>query len=1199
MPGETRTETRTLCPYCGVGCGLIARTEGGRLEQVEGDPLYPVNHGRTCRKPLELSHAVHARDRATVPLVRERRDVRFREAGWDEAMPSLAARLEAIISEHGPDSVAFYVSGQLLTEDYYAWNKLVKGYLATNNLDSNSRLCMSSAVAGYKGAFGSDGPPPAYADLGLADTFLLLGTNTAACHPIVWSRIRDRLAEGAFAVCADPRLTATARECGLHLPVRPGTDLALLNAMLHVIERDGLIDEQHVRRHTSGIEDALAVAREWTPERAQEVCGVPAADIEHAARRFAGPGRAMVLWSMGANQSTVGTLKNRALINLCLASGQIGRPGTGPLSLTGQPNAMGGRETGGLSTLLPGYRAVESTADREQIERHWQIAPGSISERPGLAAVELFDALADGTVKAVWIMATNPLVSLPDSARARAALERAELVVVQDAHHPTETSALAHAVLPAAAWPEKEGAMTNSERRVGLVRRALEPPGEALPDWRIAALLAAELGFGDAFAWESEAAVYDEFAACTAGRPCDVSGLSHERLRRAGSVQWPCPAGVESTGTERLYADGRCATPDGRARFAATPHSGPADPTTDARPLTLTTGRVAEHWHTLSRTGKAPALAAAAGEPVLEIHPADAANAGVADGEPARIESARGELVARARLDDTLPRGVAFAPFHWGALNAPAGGGQANAATVRAVDPVSAQPELKAAAVAVGRAKPQRRGSTRCGGANGGGPARAAPRPQRLVVIGTGMAGLETVEELLRRRPGDEWRVTMLGEEPGPAYNRIQLSKLLAGTAGAGALLLRPAAWYAERGVDLRGGSPAAEIDTERRVVRDLSGGRHPYDALVIATGSRPFVPPIPGAELPHVQRFRTRTDASGLADGAGRGLAAVVIGGGLLGLEAAAGLHARGAEVTVVEAADRLMPQQLDAGGAAALERALAGIGLHALTGAGVERIEPGRVTLAGGGQLRAERVVVAAGVRPETTLAREAGIECGRGILVDDALRTSPPSVLAVGECAEHRGVVYGLWAPLAEQARAAGATACGDPAGFHGAVTATTLKVAGVDLFSGGEQSAGDGHDELLWSDSRSGAYRKLVLSGDRLAGAVLVGDTTGARELSGLLRGGERVPAELLSGPGEGGGPPGEPDPEATVCSCNAVTHGTIEGAIRAGGLSTLTDVARVTRATTGCGSCTGDVERLLAAADAERASEHVHRPETRV
>ncbi len=346
--------TPTQCPYCGVGCGLLADVEDGRLTAVRGDPIHPANRGRTCRKPLGLPFAVHARDRATVPLWRADRDARFEPTGWDDVLGTLCGRLQAIVDEHGPDAIAFYISGQLLTEDYYAINKLAKGFIGTNNVDSNSRLCMSSAVAGYSGAFGFDGPPPAYSDLALADCFLLLGTNTAACHPIVWSRIRDRQAEGAFVICADPRETPTARGSDLHLPVRPGSDLALVNAMLHVIERDGLADRDFVDRHTTGWDECMAVAREWTPESAAIVCGVGAELIEQAARRFAGAGAAMALWSMGANQSTVGTLKNRALINLCLATGQIGRPGAGPLSLTGQPNAMGGRETGGLSHLLPG-----------------------------------------------------------------------------------------------------------------------------------------------------------------------------------------------------------------------------------------------------------------------------------------------------------------------------------------------------------------------------------------------------------------------------------------------------------------------------------------------------------------------------------------------------------------------------------------------------------------------------------------------------------------------------------------------------------------------------------------------------------------------------------------------------------------------------------------------------------------------------
>ncbi|MEA2151406.1 MAG: sulfite reductase flavoprotein alpha-component [Solirubrobacteraceae bacterium] len=1170
--------TPTQCPYCGVGCGLLADVEDGRLVGVRGDRHHPANRGRTCRKPLGLPFAVHAPDRATVPLWREDRDARFEPAGWDDVLGTLAARLRAIVDEHGPDAIAFYISGQLLTEDYYAINKLAKGFLATNNVDSNSRLCMSSAVAGYTGAFGYDGPPPAYEDIAHADCFLLLGTNAAACHPILWSRIRDRQAEGAFVICADPRETQTARGSDLHLPVRPGTDLALLNGLLHVIERDGLLDQDFVARHTSGWEACRDVARTWAPARAAEVCGVGAELIEQAAHRFAGAGAAMALWSMGANQSTVGTLKNRALINLCLASGQIGRRGAGPLSLTGQPNAMGGRETGGLAHLLPGYRKVAEPADRAAMEAHWGVPAGTLSPAPGLPAVELFEALEAGRVKAVWIMATNPLVSLPDGQRARAALERAELVVVQDPHHPTETSSLAHAVLPAAAWPEKEGTMTSSERRIGLVRRAVAPPGEARPDWEIVAGLARHLGFGQAFAWPDAAAVFDEFAACTAGRPCDLSGVSHARLRQEGGLQWPCPAvaaGDPHAGTPRLYADHRFPTPDGRARFAPTPHADPAEVPDPDFPLLLTTGRVADQWHTMTRTGHSPALRASAGAPTLSCHPLDAQAAGLADGAPARIVSRRGELRLAVSCDDTLPRGVAFAPFHWGHLHAAAGAGVLNALTIAAVDPTSAQPELKALAV---RLEPVRRRDEPV-------RRRAPARPRRLVVVGTGMAGLAVVEEALRRRPAKDWRIVMLGEEPGPAYNRVLLSKLLARTCGPGELELRPLSWYRAHEVDLRGGCAAAALDLDGRRVVDEAGEPHPYDALVLATGSRPFVPPVPGVDLPHVDAFRTWRDVDALA-ASPPGTRTVVVGGGLLGLEAAAGLRACGARVTVVELGERLMGQQLDAGAAATLRRALEAQGMTFVLGRSAARIERDRVVLDDGSELEATRVVVAAGVRAETSLARAAGIACNRGIVVDDALRTSAPSVWSVGECAEHRGTVYGLWAPLAEQARVAGAGVAGDPGVFHGAVQVTTLKVSGVDVYSGGASAGAIAaeHDEIVHSDTRRGIYSRLVLEGDRLVGASLVGDASAARRMSDLLRSGEDVPSELLAGGGASGAPL-QLDPAATVCSCNEVTVGDVQAAIRRDGLSTVAQVGRQTRATTGCGGCTADVQALLASAAA--------------
>lgn len=1173
------TETRSLCPYCGVGCGLLVYTEEGRLRGVKGDPLYPVNRGRTCRKPLEIVPAVQAPDRATAPLLRASRDARFEVKSWDDALGTLAGRLKGIAAEHGRDALGFYISGQLLTEDYYTVNKLVKGFLGTNNLDSNSRLCMSSAVAGYTGALGSDGPPGAYADIELSDCFLILGSNTAACHPILWSRIRDRQREGAAVIVLDPRPTPTARAADLHLPVRPGADLPLLAAMLCVIEAEGLLDEEFIAAHTTGFEETMAVARQWPPARAAQASGVAPELIVEAALRFGAARTAMALWSMGANQSTVGTLKNRALINLCLATGNLGRPGSGPLSLTGQPNAMGGRETGGLAHLLPGYRFVAEAEDRAAMAAHWDLpdTAAGVSERPGLSAVELFEAAAAGEVKALWIVATNPAVSMPDAGLVRAALERAELVVVQDAHHPTETSALAHAVLPAAAWPEKEGTMTNSERRVGLVRRALEPPGEARPDWWIFASLAGALGFGEYFAWPDEAAVFDEYVRCTVGRLCNMSGLSHERLRRGGGIQWPA-------GHARLYTDRRVATPDGRARFAPTPHASPAESPDEEYPVLLTTGRIADQWHTMTRTGKSGALLRGAREPMLELHPEDAAAAGVEDGDLALVRSRRGEVRLRVKLVAELARGVAFTPFHWGALNAAPGAGAVNAATVRATDPVSRQPELKVLAVHIERA---------AHGTTPAAPAAPVRRPgrTRLVVVGTGMAGLAVVEEAVQRRGAGELTVTMLGEEPVAPYNRILVSKLLARTCGAGDLELRPEAWYEAHGIELRASCPATELDLEGRSVLDVHGERHSYDTLVLATGSRPFLPPIPGVEQPHVRAFRTPADVDAIADACRAGCAhAVVVGGGLLGLEAASGLLSRGVSVTVVELAGRPMPQQLDDGAGSMLERALVGLGMRMRLGRSVATIAPDHVRLDDGEEIEAALVVVAAGVRAETSLARAAGIECRRGIVVDDELRTSAPAVWAVGECAEHRGTVYGLWAPLAEQARVAGAGVVGDPGAFHGAALATTLKVAGVDLFAGGEtgpggaNAAGKSHDEILFADTRRRQYRKLVLDGSRLASATLLGDVGEAKTLSSLLRTGDPVPENLLS-PGAAGARAREDSPTAIVCTCNAVTQGQLVAAIRDGGLTTVAGIGRATRAGTGCGSCTADLEALLARAAA--------------
>jgi anaerobic selenocysteine-containing dehydrogenase len=682
-----------------VGCGLLVQIEDGAVKKVKGDPEHPSSLGDVCAKAVHLPPALRTPDRLLYPQVRTRRDAELTRVPWELAVRMVADRLREIVAAHGPAAIAFYGSGQLLTEEYYVASKLAKGFLGTNNFDTNSRLCMASAAAGYARSLGSDGPPGAYADIETADCFFLIGTNTAECHPVTWKRIRKRKLAGldeVAVIVADPRFTETADIADLHLPLRPGSDIALLNAMLHVLWKDGRLDRDFIEERTRGWAELRPVIARYTPERAAALTGLSAEIIVGAARRFGGARAAMTLWSMGINQSHVGTDKNAAILNLHLATGQIARPGAGPFSLTGQPNAMGGRETGGLAHLLPGYRHVADAAARATVERHWGVPAGRIASSPGRAALEIFEGLREGSVRAVWILCTNPAASMPDLDIVEKALRQAELVIVQDAYHPTETTRFADVLLPAAQWPEKDGVMTNSERRLTYLPKLVDPPGEALPDAVIVTKVARELGFKDAFPYESAAEIFDEFAALTAGTVCDCSGASHHRLSAEGPLQWPVPSPTHS-GTPRLYTDARFPTEDGRARLVAVEHDPPVEPPDAAYPLILTTGRVRDHWHTLTRTAKSPALAARTREPLLEVHLRDARRAHIRDGDFVEITSRRGKAVAQARVGETIREGTCFLPFHWGRqwgfYKA------ANNLTLSARDPLSRQPELKACAV--------------------------------------------------------------------------------------------------------------------------------------------------------------------------------------------------------------------------------------------------------------------------------------------------------------------------------------------------------------------------------------------------------------------------------------------------------------------------------------------------------------------
>ncbi len=709
-------ETRSTCPYCGVGCGVIIESDGDRITGVRGDPAHPANAGRLCTKgsTLHLTAAapVQMQTRLLRPLRRERRDQALAPVSWDEALDTVAEGLVRVAGQHGPDAVGLYISGQLLTEDYYVFNKLAKGLLGTNNVDTNSRLCMSSAVAGYKASLGADSVPACYEDLDHAATIFIAGSNAAWAHPVLFRRLEDaRAANPALKlVVADPRRTETAAVADLHLPLLPGTDVALFHAMLHVMVWEGLVDEAYIEAHTTGWPELRQRLRDYTPEHAARICGLQADAIVQAARWFANVDEGglrqptLSLYCQGLNQSASGTDKNSCLINLHLASGQIGRPGAGPLSLTGQPNAMGGREVGGLANLLSAHRDLANPAHREEVAALWDVA--EVPSKPGRTAVELFQAAADGEVRALWIASTNPAASMPDQRMVQRALERAELVIVQDAYAGVATLRHADIVLPAAAWGEKDGSVTNSERRISRVLPAVAPPGEARADWRIAVDVARRIeqrrpparrrGGRSMFGYESAEAVWCEHRESTRGRDLDITGLDYRLLEQAPR-QWPCPQG-QTEGRARLYEDGRFATADGRARFLAPPWRAVAEPRDARYPVSLNTGRLRDQWHTMSRTGTLGRLFTHSPEPALEMHPQELERRGWRAGDLVRARSRRAGLVLPVQPSEAVAPAQAFIAMHWGPEYLRGG---VNLLTTGARCPQSNQPELKHAAIRV------------------------------------------------------------------------------------------------------------------------------------------------------------------------------------------------------------------------------------------------------------------------------------------------------------------------------------------------------------------------------------------------------------------------------------------------------------------------------------------------------------------
>ncbi|MFB6513551.1 molybdopterin-dependent oxidoreductase [Streptomyces virginiae] len=772
----TGQRVRTVCSYCGVGCGIVLDiTTGGdgrrTVAKVAGDKRHPANAGRLCTKGATHADMLAAPGRLTTALVRAERGAGPMPAPVDAAVTEAAVRLREILDAHGPDALALYVSGQMSLEAQYLANKLAKGFLRTNRIESNSRLCMASAGTGYKLSLGADGPPGSYEDFERADAFFVIGANMADCHPILFLRMMDRVkASGAKLIVVDPRRNATADKADLFLQIRPGTDLALLNGLLHLLVEGGWTDPAFIAEHTEGWQDMPAFLEDYAPDRVARITGIPEEDIRLAARWIGEAGEWTSCWTMGLNQSTHGTWNTNALVNLHLATGAICRPGSGPFSLTGQPNAMGGREMGYMGPGLPGQRSVLVEEDRRFVEELWGVPAGSLRTDVGRGTVEMFEKMAAGEIKACWIICTNPVASVANRSTVIKALETAELVITQDVFAETETNAYADIALPATLWAEADGVMINSERNLTLVRGAADPPGEALPDWQLIARVACAMGFAEAFTYTCAEEVFEELRqAWNPKTGWDLRGVTYERLR-SGPVQWPAAPGGPDRNPVRYLNDGVSQTlverPDGdrprlvfptatgRAVFFARPHLPDGELPDDDYPFVLNTGRLQHQWHTLTKTGKVGKLNKLNPGPFVEIHPQDAAALGIAEGDGVEVASRRGRAVLPAVVTDRVRPGNCFAPFHWNDLF-----GEylsVNAVTDDAVDPISFQPGFKMCAVTLTKTRapfPAVAGAA-TGSADGAGDATTGPSsPGAGTVTVTATATAVTTATLTRPAP--------------------------------------------------------------------------------------------------------------------------------------------------------------------------------------------------------------------------------------------------------------------------------------------------------------------------------------------------------------------------------------------------------------------------------------------------------------
>ena len=1194
----TSKKFKTTCCYCGVGCGVIAHKESNGRMTVEGDPSHPSNRGMLCSKGMNLHYTVMDKtDRLLYPEMRMNRSMPRQKVSWDEALDRTAAVFKTLIEKFGPDSVGFYVSGQCLTEEYYVINKLIKGFIGSNNIDTNSRLCMSSAVVGYKLSLGEDSVPVCYDDIELCDTLLVAGANPAWNHPIIWRRVEAHKGANPSVkiIVVDPRRTQSAEAADLFLPIRPGTDVTLMNAIARCLFEIGAVNFNFLHNYTEGVEPLKAKAFERSIEEAAIICDVPVVDIRLAAQWIGDAKAFLSMWTMGFNQSVIGVNKNLSLINLHLLTGQIGKPGSGPFSLTGQPNAMGGREVGGLANLLPAHRDLANEAHRKEVQDFW--GGTTISPKVGLSATEMFDALEDGRLKAIWIICTNPLVSMPDANKVEAALKKAKFVVVQDISNRSDTVQFADVVFPAAAWSEKEGTMTNAERRITYLPKINEPVGEALADTEIICRFASKMGFNKAFNYFNEnpnsemslrgtkqpspnyplqithhpfntGGVFLEHAALTKGTNIDISGLNYTILQEKRSVQWPFPQQqisnpnlVLNVGTPRLFTNHQFFTPNKKARLHACPDENMSEPLDKDYPLVLITGRIRDQWHTMTKTGKVQKLNQHIPEPILDMHPDDALSRNLSDGQMTVIRGRRGEVRVKVKLTEDVRIGTVFLPMHWGKIMGK-NFGRANNLTNSLYDPRSKEPDFKFSAVEV--------------------TAFGKPK-EKIIIVGAGAAAWSFVKTYRALNQTDE--IHVFSKEEHPFYNRVMLPDYVSEAQTWEQLVVLNDVDVFDLNIHLHKNNGVEKIDRVAKTIKDANGNIHTYDKLILATGSRAFMlPNIP--ILRGVFGMRTRLDADEMKTLVKAGETAVIVGGGLLGLEMAGALRHLGMKIIVVNRASRFMDRQLDDLGSELLYQEFADMGIETYfndeiqTVYGFDSVEA--VSLKSGKRIETKMVLFAVGTSPNIELAKAADLTCFRGVNVNGYMQTNDPSVFALGEIAEFDRQMWGITAAAEQQAGICARYILGDESSIYkGSLSLNILKIEGLQVASIGlievPQAKANEYEEILFIDKAKRFYKKCIVKDDKLVGAILMGDKSEFQEFKELI--GKSIELSdkrlvLLRS-----GKAAEPMQGQLVCSCNNVGTGNIERAIE-GGCETLESICQKTSAGTGCGSCRPEVKRIL-------------------